>query len=89
MIKDIIINNKITIYYLVNNYVEKTDNSNDFIDDCSDIHQDSSNSVKQKFILRYKPSEQKESLSEIQPDLNKQIVQKDSSINCVCMDYYL
>ncbi|CAG8741631.1 4440_t:CDS:2, partial [Funneliformis caledonium] len=42
---------------------KKTDNSNDFIDDCSDIHQDSSNSVKQKFILRYKPSEQKESLT--------------------------
>ncbi|CAG8762565.1 8886_t:CDS:2, partial [Funneliformis caledonium] len=39
--------------------LEKTDNLNDFIDDCSNIHQDSSNSVKQKSILRYKPSEQK------------------------------
>ncbi|CAG8724114.1 6211_t:CDS:2, partial [Funneliformis caledonium] len=45
--------------------------------DYSDIHQDSSNFVKQKFILCYKPLEQKESLSEIQPDLNKQIAQKD------------
>ncbi|CAG8741506.1 11276_t:CDS:2, partial [Funneliformis caledonium] len=66
--------------------LEKTDNSNDFIDDCSDIHQDSSNSVKQKFILHYKPLEQKELLSEIQPDLNKQIVQKDSLINCATLD---
>ncbi|CAG8757808.1 11168_t:CDS:2, partial [Funneliformis caledonium] len=47
---------------------------------------DSSNSVKQKFILCYKPSEQKELLSEIQPDLNKQIIQKDNSINCTTLD---